>query len=527
MEKEYEMTDNNYPIELNSYQDINIYNELFSCLNYYSQEQLSEFILNPMQYHKQILDISEKLYNRNGIFAQTINKMVASPSLDGIIIPNHTSSKSKQDIEAAYRFMDKINHKLMTRDSMFNELLYGEYVAILRDTKKKNSKRPSAYATGKTIEGAGFIENVMLQPLDLRYCRFEGFANGDYVISFDLEYFDLFKGANLVGEIKNYPDYFLRGYNIYRKDHSKKWLLLPQKTTFARKYHGAVNESHGRPLVLSAIEDILFAEDYTDSQRNNMYENGNTIRWMRLPEGEKKGTCSLNQQQQNNQYNAFKNAVRRASSDTKRKIGGTTTLKLAPGTEIGKLDCNDTFLNNTLTKENNNEISSSLGFPISALSGGSSGSNYATLSLSLNLVLAEIFSMLEQYSFQYTKLINAYLGLNEERSLAFNYINTSTINSDKEFAKYKELYTLAGGSRIYLYSAACGNSNLYLKLMDFEKSQQFDEKYLPHGTSFTTSDKTNTSTGGRPQKDESELTDTGLSTRQNGSNKQAKASKNR
>ena len=104
--------------------------------------------------------------------------------------------------------------------------------------------------TVKTLRGVGYVDNVMLQPLDLRYCRFEGFANGDYIVGFDLSYFDMFSGASLIGEIKNYPREFLIGYNLYKKDSAKRWLLLPQETTFAYKFHGAINEAHGRPLAV-------------------------------------------------------------------------------------------------------------------------------------------------------------------------------------------------------------------------------------------------------------------------------------
>lgn len=522
-----ENLDNNYSVEINEYEDAYVINSFYSeILASYSKEQLLQYITYPMRYHKQLMEISEKMYNRNGIYGQTITKMVSSPSLDSVIIPSDTQ-KSKVAHEKAYSIMnDKINHKLSTRDGIWNSLIYGEYVALLRDTKKNSSaKRPSVYATGDKIESFGSIDNVMLQPLDLKYCRFEGFANGDYVVSFDLQYFDMFlKSGTLVGEIKNYPKEFLTGYKLYRKDSSKRWLLLPQEKTFAYKYHGAINESHGRPLVVQAILDILFSEDYTDSQRNNMSDNASTIRWMRLPESDKKGSCSLNKEQQANQYNAFKNAVKSNDNRKRQRLGGTTTLKLAPGTEIGKLDNDNTFLSNTLTNENNNSISTSLGFPISALNGGNTGTNFSTLSISINLMLSEVFSILEQFSFQYTKLLNNYLGLNDKNKISFNYLNTSTLNSDEEYKKYKELYTLAGGSRLMLYSCVSGNSKLYVDLCRYEEKVGLNNMPV-HPTSYTMSSSDsfdnanpNDNTGGRPPKSLSELSVDGEKTRNNNAN---------
>lgn len=529
VDNEHVISQTSYDVEINSFLDFDIVNSYYGCFDYYTKDQLMQYILNPMYYHKQLMDISEKMYNRNGIFGQTVSKMVSAPSLDAVIIPKNNKKKDKKNLDKAYDiFNNEINHKLSTRDVLFNSLLYGEYVAIWRDTKKKNVERPQDYTSGKNIEGVAYIDNVMLQPLDLRYCRFEGFANGDYVVSFDLQYFDTFSGSSLVGEIKNYPREFLIAYNTYKKDASKRWMLLPQETTFAYKFHGAINEAHGRPLVVFALLDILFAEDYTDSQRNNMYENSSTIRWMELPEGDKKGTCSLNKDQQNNQYNAFKNAVK--SSDAKRnRLGGTTTLKLAPGSKIGKLETNKTFLENTLTEENNKSISTGLGLALSALNGTGQGASYSTLQTNIDLMLSEVFSMLEQISFQYTKLINNYLNLSDEHRLDFMYLPTSSLNSDSQYEKYKDLYMVAGGSRTMLYSSVCGNSQLYMRLMEFEQSENYDERFLPHPTSYTWSDSADKSNpegnvGGRPIKKTKDLTDSGIQTRTNGGNKSIKPS---
>lgn len=517
-------------VEINSYADVDIFNMYSDIFDYYTIEQLRQYISNPMLYHIQLMRISEKLYNMNGVYGQTVSKMTSAPSLDPVIVPSGFNiKKSKDNIEKAHKiFKYKINHKLASRDCIFNSLIYGEYVAIWRDTKARHVKRPDPYVTGKKIEGAGYVDNMMLQPLDLEYVRFEGFSNGDYVVSFDMSYFDLFKGSNLVGEIRNYPKEFLLGYNAYKKDASKRWMLLDQKTTFAYKFHAAENESHGRMLGLQALEDILFAIDYTDSQRANMYDQSASIRYMELPPGEKTGSCSLNIDQQNNQYNAFKKAVNASDVNKRHKVGRTTTMKVAPGTKLGKLDTNDTFLKDTLTEENNTSVSTDLGLAIGALN-ATGDASYSALAVNIDLLLSEVFSILEQISFQYTKLINNYLGLSEENQLEFVYLHTSTLNGEEQFKRYKDLFMTAGGSRIYMYSAATGDAQTYMKVMDFEKEMNYDESYPPHITSYTATDNADNANadgnlGGRPRKSDSELTDSGVQTRTSGGNHMKKPS---
>lgn len=522
-----------YDVEINQYEDsatINLFQQYSDILEYYTEQQLKTYIAHPMRYHKELMSISEKMYNKNGTYGQTAAKMTAAPTLDYIAMPNGSITKAKSNIGKVNHIMrHKINHKLSTRDCIHNSLIYGEYVAIWRDTKAKRIPRKSTLMESERIEGLATTDNMMLQPLDLGYVRFEGFANGDYVVSFDMSYFDQFKNSGLVGEIKNYPTNFIRGYTEYKKDTAKRWLILDQKTTFAYKYRSSILESHGRMLGLFALLDILFADEYTDSQRNNMRNNSSTIRYMTLPEGEKKGSCSLNKDQQKNQYEAFKKAVNMDDQNKKNKIGCTTTLKLAPGTTIDKLDSDDTFLTDTLTTENNECVSTSLGLAISALNGGGQGASYSTLSVNIDLMLAEVFQMLEQIQWQYTKLINNYLGLSENEWIDIVYLKTSTLNQETAFATAKDLYLSAGGSRTWLYAIGTGDSNTYLRLMEMEKELGYDDKFLPHPTSFTLSNSLDKETvdeniGGRKKKIDSDLTEKGQQTRTNGGNNSPKPS---
>ena len=514
--------------ELNQYSDIDMSSWFYDIS--YTPEQALKFTRYPMSYHKELMRISEEKYNSYGHYGQTVSKMVSAPTLDYVLIPARGKAKKQDELlHKGYLILDnKINHRLISGDALLNSILYGEYVGIWRDTKKKNVNRPSEYATGDKIEGSGYIDNMIIQPLDLQYCRFEGFANGDHVVSFDLSYFDQFRGTgSLVGELKNYPEMFLKGYNVYKRDSSKRWMLLPQEITFSYKFHAALNESHGRPLVLFALKDILFSEDYTDAQRNNMYENGSNISWYKLPQGKEPGSCALNDKQQKEAYKAFKGAVNLARN--KKNIGHTIPLKLPQGTEIGNLSVGDTFLKNTLTDENAASVSLGLGMSTSLFSCSGENINFASLQMNIDLMLSEVYTMLDQFSIQYTKLLNNYLGLKEpDEQITFSYLHTSKLTKDKDFQQQKELFTLAAGSRRYLYSIVSGNADLYMRMLDFEDEMDYDGKYQAHPTSYTLSNSmdkaTVDDTNGRPKSNIEDLSPTGEQTRDNNLNNVVKPS---
>ena len=521
---------NSHSVELNFFGDIAFGGSTF-CLDNISEDEIKQYIQYPMIYNRQIRNVSKRMYNLNGLYGRTVDKMVASPTLDHVVIPHDTTEESQKRAKRVDYFLTrKMNHKLSTRDVYFAALTEGMYVAILRDTKKQTKNIDTTVIGVDKLEGLAISENAMLQPLDRDYVKFIGFMNGDYVCAFDMMYFDQFKQEGRVKEIKNYPPDFIKGYNEYRRDGTKRWYILPQKTTFAYKYRSQIEEPYGRPLGLSALNDILFSESYTDSQRGNLKENSGTIRYLVQPEGEKKGQSSLNKDQQKNQYDNFKEAVKSHAQSANRKMSQTSTLVLAPGTQVGKLENDSTFLKDTLTDENLKAVSTDLGLALAALNGMGEGASYSSLAVNLDLMLAEVFQMLEQIEWQYTKILNNLLDIPEEEWVEIKYLRTSILNRDKAFANAKDLYTMAGGSRLYLYATGTGDCNTYMKLMDLEKAMGFDEKYLPHPTSFTISDSADTANpdgnvGGRPTKDDGDLTDGGIAQKTNGGNKQTRPGK--
>ena len=90
--------------------------------------------------------------------------------------------------------------------------------------------------------------------------------------------------------------------------------------------------------------------------------------------------------------------------------------------------------------------------------------------------------MLEQISFQYTKLINNYLELSDVEKIEFVYLHTSTLNGEEQFKRFKDLFMVGAGSRTYMYSAATGDAQTYMKIMDYEK--EIAKMYNVHVTTI-------------------------------------------
>jgi hypothetical protein len=510
-----------YPVEVNSTPSMIMafYNEALTTG--ISDEQLKLYIKYPMRYNQQIRRLSREMYGFNGLYSNTVDYMVSAPSLAFITrcFENNEASKKKQKL--FNKMLRKINHKLTTRDILLSLLLDGIYVGMFRNTepKKVDETLPSNIDNGEMLEGLTIDSSLMIQPLYVDYIKILGFQNNDYVVAYDMRYFDQFKTNGLLGELKNFPPEFAKGYYEYRRT-GNYWFRLDQSKTVVLKLKSNIKEPLGRPLCISALNDMFFSDSYTDGLRANLSESASNIRWLKQPMGEKQGQCSLNKDQQQAQYDNFKNAV--FSNSTSKRVGKTTTLVLAPGTEVGKLEVNTEILKDTLTNENRTNISTDLGFASAALNGtGEGGASYSSLQVNIDLVLTQVFAILEQVAYQYTKVFNnAFSGGRDVVEII--YLKTSSLTKERDVTNAKELYTLGGGSRLYWIACMGEDIDVYMSLMDYEKSEDFDSKYPPHAISFTTPGG-DANDGGRPN-NSNPTNDNTIKSKTNGSNKVPKPS---
>ncbi|HBI36830.1 MAG TPA: hypothetical protein DDY71_04235, partial [Spirochaetia bacterium] len=469
--------------------------------------------------------ISRQSYSSNGIYGQTIDRIIALPTLSYITTLRSKLPKMKEKKDKFNTILKMLNIDRTTRDILRHLLIDGEYIGTLRDTSASNKKIDTSMFTIESIdrlEGLSLDDNFMIQPLDLDYCKIIGFQNNISIAAFDMMYFDQFKLNGLLNEIKNFPKTFVKAYMDYRKDSSKRWFILDYRKTIALKAKANEIDAHGIPFGISAFSDMKLSNDYDDSQYQLISELASSIYYIILPEGEKKGSSSLNSTQQKEVIEAFKGAVKVNTSGNIAKI---STLSLAPGTEINRLSKDSSLIKDTLSDENMKKVATGLGIASSALNAESNSANLGSLQINLDLISAQVFQYINEIAREETRVINEHLDILPKDYIDIKFLPITWLNKKDVYEKAKDLFTLAGGSRQFLIAAAGFDPSDYLSICDEEIEMGFDEKYLPHITSFTASDNADTANedgnlGGRPQKDEKDLKDSGLTTKNLKSNDQ-------
>jgi len=495
---------------------------------------LEEYVKYPMIYNAILREISKQAYNTNGMYARAIDVRVSLPVLSYILTPRKKSKSYKKRKERIRLILKLINHAKTTRDILRKLEVEGMYVGILRDTIASNKNINAGIDSIDQIEGLSLDDNFMIQPLDLDYCKIIGFQNNVPIACFNMQYFDQFRNGDIVNEIKNFPKSFLKAYNDYRKDSSKKWFILDYKNTIAITARSSLDEPYGRPYGLSSLVEMKVQSDYERSQYKLIAELASSIYYLILPPGEKMGTCALNSEQQREVIESFKNAVKVNTLGNQAKI---TTLSLPPNTQIGRFSKDSSLLKDTLSDEIIKKIGTNLGFASSALNAASEGnSSFAGLQTNIDIVSAQVFKLLEDISSEYTRVLNEYdSGENPANKIKpsnyidIKYLPVSYINKNDFYDKMKDLFMSVGGSRIYMIAATGVDPYDYLSTCDEEVEDKMDDKYLPHITSYTASDSSDKANpdgnlGGRPQKKENDLSPNGKRTRDDGSNDRLKPS---
>ncbi|MET3505601.1 hypothetical protein [Halalkalibacter oceani] len=447
-------------------------------------DTLKRLLKDHISNNKQIRDASNILYNANGIYTNVIDYMTALPTLDRVVHGNNKVHENyKRNKDKFLLSLKKMKDKIIARDIIFKSALEGTCFYYFEVNLSPSLPRHfSDYDIDQITEINSNDFNCSVIPLPTDYCRIVGRKNSSYVIAFDCSYFDQFTGNGRSLKLKKFPKEIRQAYRAYKKDFNKKWAVLDNNKTITNKIRSKIDEPWGRPIGLAAFTDMLYDEYFTETKRTILDDINSTIIYQTFPEGDKKGTSSLSQKQQKEQHENIRNAL---FSKGVRK--GINFFSIASGTKLDKLTTDVDFLEIKGEEELITRISSNLGFSGSLLNG--QGGDYSSNQANVEMVSAEIFNWIHQIQDEFNKVINANIIKDKSNYLEVYYLPITHANRDKQFDYAKDLYLSAGGSLQYFIASAGVNPDAYISLMEEEKKENYAERFPPHQTSHTLSNK--------------------------------------
>lgn len=493
-----------------------------NLLDFYKPEQLSALIKDPIGNNEILRQISLMLYGMNGIYTNTVDYMTAMPTLDKVIVTHGTNNKKKKrNKELMDSTLRTIKDREIVRDALWRGMIEGIAFYYFETTERPQNltKTLSDFDIENIVEINELGVNASIISLPTDYTQIVGIKNNSYVIAFNLDYFNTATGESIERKLRKYPKEIRDAYKRHVDSNgaldSGKWVVLDNTKTIVHKIRSSRSEKYGRPLVLAAIEDILYNDYFTSTKRNVLDEINNKIIYQTLPEGKDKGSCALTKAQQQNQHDVVKTAVMK-----KNNRGGISFFTVAAGTKLDKIDTGNTDIFDDKNESNlGNKISTDLGVASSLLSGVGSGS-YSAQTNNLELLSSQLFQWIEQIESELNKCISENIIKDTRNWVECKYLKITYANKNQAVENAKSLYLQGKGSLSY-WAATCGISpDVFFALLDQELEEDIENKYPIHATSYNSSgDKA----AGRPEDNDSDNPHT-LQSKANNSNNTPKPS---
>lgn len=486
--------------EFNSYSfSSQLIDSIFSCglYDYFTKEQIKNILRDPIGNHEEAIMLSDFVYTKNGMVSNSIDYMQALLCLDRIIActSKRNKQKSKNNKELMRATLKTIDDKSFVRDALHTEMRQG-IAFYYFDVRKKNNDL-TKYMTDYEVENIVEINevgvNARMVTLPWKYTKIVGKKNGRYVLAFNLRYFDDYTGEKLERKLRKYPSEIVDGYNKRRQKNNVvgDWLILDNDKTLCRKIKCKDSEAWGRSLVIAVLEDVLYKDYFTDTKRNVLDEINNSIIYQTFPEGRDKGTSSLSKSQQQEQHNTVKSAV-----VNKNNRGGISFFSVASGTKLNKIEVNCDIFDSKNESNLNENISQGLGI-CGSLIGAMATGNFSSSQSNLEMITAKLYTWAYEWQNELNHVINKNIIKDDNNKVEVYYFPTSFVNKQNFFDMMKSLYMEASGSLTYLIASTGLDPELYLNVLDEEYESGLFDKYEPHKTAYTKSDKQN-SESGRP-----------------------------
>ena len=502
--------------EVNSrWSNVSWYPMLKGCgiLDLYDIETIQRIVQHPMQFNQEVRELSRTLYSCNGVLTNVIDYCTALPTLDYVIVAHgESANKKKRNKQTVGDTLRLIRHKELIRDALHNVFVDGSYFAYF-ETKQRplsRAKSLSDWQVGNVIEiNENTLMNAAVVYLDPDYTRIIGVRNGSYILSFNLEYFNRDSNEPVEDRLRRYPKEIRDAYARWRAGNAAQWVVLDTDKTIAVKFRAKRSEPYGRPMVLAALDDILYDDDLTRSKRLALDETNKRIIYETFPEGKAKGESALTDKQQERQHETVRDAIKNKNDYS----GSTTFFSVAAGTKIDVLKPDVSILNDGNSTDTRKNISLGLGFAASLLTGEGT-SSFSAQENNLQLITAEIFSVVDMVVEELNKVINANIVQDNKYRVDISYLPITYCNRKQFVEMSKDLY-LQGKGPLSLWATSVGiKAEAFFDMMDDELEANVENKYPVHQTSYTLT--TNTETG-RPVDDDTTNPKT-LTSRANGGN---------
>ena len=444
----------------------------------YSKEDVQGYLANPYTYEKQIRNAVTYIYGASSHFRRIIQYFASLSDLAYVVSPYKIDPKSTnaKTINRNYR---KVLNALsaMSIKTQFPKILT---VCLREDT---------FYGTMWVTN-----DNITIQQLPSDYCAISTIEGNVLNVSFDFSYFDSHSAL-----LEFYPQEFKTKYAVYQKQRTSRWLELDSPTSFAIKVNNDIL-SYSLPPFIGILRELYDLEDYKQLKLTKTALENYAMLVMALPM-DKDGNRGID-------LNKAKEFWKNLDSVLPEEVGSILTPM--PITKIGfeKSNTGDT---NTIADAEQNIFTSA---GVSSLLFNNEKASANALSLSIKADQSLTFGIVRSIEDAVNRFIQAQ---SYGKNFKVTFLDVSPYNRKEMGDAYLKAASY-GLPTIAMYAASQGLGQAELDAMSFLETEVMglQDMFRPIQSSTQMSGNTTsidsdapTDEGGRPQSDETDLTDSG------------------
>lgn len=435
----------------------------------YSSKTIKQLLGNHEKNASKLREMSDYLYNANGMYRRLIDTIVNLLSFEHTITPVNTKrnefdeKKYEKKYNAVRDYLWNCNFDITLGDILFKLIKYGRYSA--------------------------FDRGSYLQPLPLDYTRIIGInSDGNAILQFDFSYYDQFadiREQNM--QLHGFDPIFRQMYLDYRKgiDNPKvnfvgeyNWRTIPVDKTVTLKIGSNLESKEGMGLLYGSVDDIIYYDEIRELDRIIIGSQKRKIIVQQIPIDPNTGESILGEEEIKQMHENLKATL-------PPNVGCLTVLG---GTKFEEIPLQISALEKGKMAEVKDDVLTSAGVGEGALKGG----NFSTGVLNIDIITATVQKILKQIeNAWFNRKFKQIVG-NGQYQFRYRFLGLTAFNREKIIDSFDGL--LDKGGNLTASVAARGFDMIeYIDILDVENAFGYKDKFQPLMTSHTTSGK-----GGRP-----------------------------
>jgi hypothetical protein len=424
----------------------------------YSVDDIRRLLINHVDNAVKLRDMSDYLYNTNGIYRRLLDTSKSLVSFEHIISPLSPQKVNLKKYQINYskvkEYIWDCNFDATLDDMFFKLMKYGRYSAYDRET--------------------------YLQPLPLDYTRIIGIAkDGNPVIQFDFTYFDQFlniRERNL--QLQGFDPLFKKYYMDYKRGvdnpninfaNELNWRTLPSEYTYTLKIGSNLDSKEGMGILYGSIDDVLFYEDIRELDRAVIGSQRRKIIVQQLPV-DKNGDSILGEEEIIQAHENLKSML-------PPNVGCLTVLG---GTKFEDIPLQLSALEKGKMQEVQGDVLMGSGIGEGALKGG----NFSTGVLNIEIITNSLIKILKQIeSIWFNRKFKQLTDSNYRFKLKF--LGITPMNKETIIKSFDGLLD-KGGNLTASINARGFEVGEYMDILQVENELKYKDLFIPLMTSYTT-----------------------------------------